>query len=64
MNRQDIHPGLILRVIDSHDINAPFRALATVETMSNPTLDIGSARSAPRQEINEAREAVPVALMG
>lgn len=33
MNPDDIHPGLLLRVIKPQGINAPLRALATVETI-------------------------------
>jgi hypothetical protein len=32
---EDIHPGLILRVINSHGINVPLRSLATVETIEH-----------------------------
>lgn len=33
MKQADIRPGLLLRVINSHGINAPLRSLATVETI-------------------------------
>jgi hypothetical protein len=33
MKPEAIHPGIVLRVINSHDLGAPSRALATVETV-------------------------------